>query len=297
MQYNIVVEQDTKRHRVHVLRYSVTLQVSRLKYEKKIPFRLTVVDTPGFGDTGGIAQDKQTREYVHSWLQTQAETGLGQLDAICLVIKANENRLNLQFTLEIDQVMALFDRNFEFNIFPFFTFSDGTDPLALIALKDAGIKHGQHFSFNNSALFGASEHLHIFWTETFAAYNRFFLEQLPGVNYRNVRQSITLIEARRRLEHIIIDRQAKIRLEIQHINDISREFEWLISLEKSVAQNKSVLYYTTYKDVIVKQVICRYRKSLLNYVFHIIFKKCFGIYILHTGWFKVNLATLSNFLL
>jgi len=232
----------------------VVVSLDSKNYDAHTFTRLTIVDTPGFGDTDGIERDKKTCQQIQDWLQMQSDTGLGKLHAICLVIKSNENRLQPRFKYEVDQVMSLFDRQFEGNIFPFFTFADDSEPLALAALSESKIRHGQYFSFNNSGLFTCTELSHLYWQSTCASYTRYFMHHLPGVKCKRVRESVTLIDARRRLEHKIDDRQQKMKLKFQHVDDISREFQFLVNLEQLLEQNKSDLYYTTYEYDTIKQV-------------------------------------------
>ncbi|CAL8316823.1 unnamed protein product [Gadus morhua 'NCC'] len=54
----------------------------------KVPYSLTLVDTPGFGDTRGIESDKAITEQIRS-LFTSAK-GVLEIDAICFVTQASQ---------------------------------------------------------------------------------------------------------------------------------------------------------------------------------------------------------------
>ena len=52
---------------------------------------IKIVDTPGYGDTGGIEKDKQITEKIKILFQEQINT----LNAICFVAKSSNNRLTV----------------------------------------------------------------------------------------------------------------------------------------------------------------------------------------------------------
>ncbi|KAK7933667.1 hypothetical protein WMY93_004563 [Mugilogobius chulae] len=119
-----------------------------------VDFSLTVIDTPGYGDTRGIHYD----DIVTKKLQDLfcLPNGVKVIDAVGLVIKASENRLDERMCYIFNSVTSLFGKDMEDNIVVMFTFSDGCEPTTAIqAVKDAGIKCAMkdgdpiYFLFNN----------------------------------------------------------------------------------------------------------------------------------------------------
>uniref|UniRef100_A0A3Q2E745 AAA+ ATPase domain-containing protein n=2 Tax=Cyprinodon variegatus TaxID=28743 RepID=A0A3Q2E745_CYPVA len=122
---------------------------------QNLPFSLTIIDTPGFGDTRGIEHDLNISQRLLDLFRS--EDGVQEIHAVGLVIKATENRLSDHLKYIFDSVMDLFGKDIEKNIVALVTHSDGTTPLnALKALKGADIKCAKdgknqpvHFLFNN----------------------------------------------------------------------------------------------------------------------------------------------------
>ncbi|KAK2822858.1 hypothetical protein Q5P01_022923 [Channa striata] len=123
-----------------------------------IPYSLTVVDTPGFGDTRGVARDKEITEQIRK-LFTSA-TGVSEIDAVCFVTQASIARLTATQRYVFDSVLSIFGKDVEENIEMLVTFADGKQPPVLKAINVSGVPYPKndiglpvHFKFNNSALF------------------------------------------------------------------------------------------------------------------------------------------------
>uniref|UniRef100_A0A3Q2QT49 Uncharacterized LOC105924958 n=1 Tax=Fundulus heteroclitus TaxID=8078 RepID=A0A3Q2QT49_FUNHE len=120
-----------------------------------LPFSLTIIDTPGFGDTRSQEKDKVVSQRLIDLFQS--DDGVHELHAVGLVMKASENRLSDRMKYVFDSVMSLFGKGLEKNIVALVTHSDGGTPENVLqALKAANIKcskdennHPVHFLFNN----------------------------------------------------------------------------------------------------------------------------------------------------
>ncbi|MEQ2162767.1 hypothetical protein GOODEAATRI_023143 [Goodea atripinnis] len=122
---------------------------------KTLTFSLTIIDTPGYGDTRGLKRDSIVRQRLYDWFWT--EDGVQEINVVGLVVKATENRVSDRMRYILDSVMSLFGKDLENNIVTLMTHSVGMPPRnALLALEAAEIKcakngNGQpvHFLFNN----------------------------------------------------------------------------------------------------------------------------------------------------
>ncbi|XP_038127931.1 uncharacterized protein LOC119774478 [Cyprinodon tularosa] len=120
-----------------------------------LPFSLTIIDTPGYGDTRGIENDALVARKLLDLFRS--EDGVSSVDAVGLVLKASDNQPSDRLIYIFNSVLALFGKDLESNIVALITHSDGMPPkVALKALEDANIKmakneKGQpvHFVFNN----------------------------------------------------------------------------------------------------------------------------------------------------
>ena len=124
----------------------------------KFPYNLTVVDTPGFGDTRGIERDKAITEQIRRFFNTEGSAGIDHVDAICFVAQAGNPRLTPTQQYVFDRILSIFGKDIRENILVLFTFADGQRPQALSAMVEAGILENENhfFKFNNSALFVAN---------------------------------------------------------------------------------------------------------------------------------------------
>ncbi|XP_020790199.2 uncharacterized protein LOC110169038 [Boleophthalmus pectinirostris] len=108
-----------------------------------VPYSLTIIDTPGYGDTRGIEYD----DIITKKLQDLfcGPEGVDTIDAVGLVLKATENRLDERMIYIFNSVTSIFGKNMETNIVAMMTHSDGRRPTnALQALDEANIKYAKN---------------------------------------------------------------------------------------------------------------------------------------------------------
>ncbi|KAF4111671.1 hypothetical protein G5714_008702 [Onychostoma macrolepis] len=121
----------------------------------KTPMSLTIIDTPGYGDTRGLDKDLEVAENLATLFQSN--DGVHEVDAVCFVIQASKNRLSDRQHYIISSILSLFGKDIVNNIVFLITHSDGLPPQNVLgAIKKAKIpsrrdKSGQpvHFLFNN----------------------------------------------------------------------------------------------------------------------------------------------------
>ncbi|XP_017295627.1 septin-5 [Kryptolebias marmoratus] len=120
-----------------------------------LPYSLTIIDTPGYGNTTKPEQDLIVSHRLFDLFRS--DDGVHQVDVVGLVMKASMNRVNERLKYIFDSVMSLFGKDLEKNIVALLTHSDGMRPDdALEALKVAEIKCAKdeenqpvYFLFNN----------------------------------------------------------------------------------------------------------------------------------------------------
>uniref|UniRef100_A0A667YZN4 Septin-type G domain-containing protein n=1 Tax=Myripristis murdjan TaxID=586833 RepID=A0A667YZN4_9TELE len=124
----------------------------------KTDYSLTIVDTPGFGNTRGIERDKLITEQLRNLFS--AKHGVSEIDAVCFVVQASSARLTPTQKYVFDSVLSIFGKDVAENIRILVTFADGQRPPVLEVIVASEVpcpktKKGVpvHFKFNNSALF------------------------------------------------------------------------------------------------------------------------------------------------
>ncbi|XP_040915513.1 uncharacterized protein LOC121195881 isoform X2 [Toxotes jaculatrix] len=152
-----------------------------------LPYSLTIIDTPGYGDTAGTEKDDLVSQRLFDLFRS--EDGVHEIHAVGLVVKATENRLSDRLMYIFNSVMSLFEKNVKNNIVALITHSDGTEPENVLqALEAAKIKCATdeknqpgHFLFNNQQ---SKDRLK----------GRKFLEQADEISVRGMREFISFLE-------------------------------------------------------------------------------------------------------
>ncbi|KAK2822860.1 hypothetical protein Q5P01_022925 [Channa striata] len=98
----------------------------------KINYSLTIVDTPGFGDTRGIERDGMIVDQLRNLFT--AELGVSEIDAVCFVAQAALARLTPTQKYVFDSVLSIFGKDVAENIRILVTFADGKRPPVLEAI-------------------------------------------------------------------------------------------------------------------------------------------------------------------
>ncbi|ROL27899.1 hypothetical protein DPX16_11029 [Anabarilius grahami] len=122
---------------------SAYTQASRITvygfYLQESPIDLTIIDTPGYGDTQGIDLDKEILVSLLSLSKSEEE--IHELHAVCLVINETQNRLSDRLIYIFDAVQSLFGRDIAENIVLLFTHLTGAPPKnVLTAVEEDKIK-------------------------------------------------------------------------------------------------------------------------------------------------------------
>ncbi|XP_034006744.1 uncharacterized protein LOC117498712 [Trematomus bernacchii] len=157
-----LVDEDQSRSQAESQTSEVTVYNINHQEGFKIHFSLTIIDTPGFGDTRGIKRDKEITEQIRNLFSS--ERGVSEIDAVCFVVPASSARLTPTQEYVFDSVLSIFGKDVADNIQVLVTFADGQRPPVLEAIKASGVpcpktKDGLpvHFKFNNSALFAQNQ--------------------------------------------------------------------------------------------------------------------------------------------
>ncbi|KAM7400005.1 hypothetical protein PAMA_004609 [Pampus argenteus] len=124
----------------------------------KIPFSLTIVDTPGFEDRDDTYAYREIERQLRCLFSD--ERGVSEIHAVCLVVPAALAQLTPSQKWELDFELSMFGKDVAENIRVLVTYADGQRPPVLEAINESGVtfpktKDGLpvHFKFNNSALF------------------------------------------------------------------------------------------------------------------------------------------------
>ncbi|XP_053569243.1 uncharacterized protein LOC128659696 [Bombina bombina] len=197
----------------------------------KIPFTLTLIDTPGFGDTRGIEHDKKITEAIYKFFTTDSK--INQIDAVCFVVQASLARLTFTQKYIFNSVFSIFGKDIKDNILILINFSDEERPPVLEAIKTADIPYSQesngdpvHFKFNNSALFANNQTSNMsfnqmFWDMGTHSMKTFFTS-LNQMTTKSLKLTKEVLKERKELEVTLQALHSQIKAGLVKLDEIRK---------------------------------------------------------------------------
>ncbi|XP_012986960.2 uncharacterized protein LOC105030079 [Esox lucius] len=234
---------------------------------RRVPYSLTIIDTPGFGDTREIEKDNMIAEKLFQLFRS--DKGIHQIDAVGLVIKAAMNRLSDRQQYIFDAVLSLFGKDMEKNIVAFITHSDGMAPKnALEAITTAKVpcaknekNHPVHFMFNNrqcepfNAVYQTRPAYHHLqeqvWNQGLKSMEKFFTF-LNNIETKSVKMTEGVLRERKQLEAVVVNLQERVK-EIEGKQKEIKDTQNALEKHKNeMEENKNFSYEVEemYKDKI-----------------------------------------------
>ncbi|KAI9532825.1 hypothetical protein NQZ68_028524 [Dissostichus eleginoides] len=213
--------------------------------DKTLPFSLTIIDTPGFGDTRGIERDVLVSERLLDLFRST--DGVHEIDAVCLVLKASDNRLSDRLMYVFESVVSLFGKDIERNIVALITHSDFVTPENVLqALTDAKIScakdEGQlvHFMFNNKQRERIKKNERVLknaWESTEDQISE-FADFLKNTKPQNLKNTVEVLNTRIRLTACIHNLQERMKFIEKKQEDIQQTQETLKKHEQDMKNNE-----------------------------------------------------------
>ncbi|XP_048018326.1 uncharacterized protein LOC125250055 [Megalobrama amblycephala] len=230
-------------------------------YLQESPIHLTIIDTPGYGDTRGVEKDKEIAKSLLSL--SESEEGINEVDAVCLVIKAAQNRLSDIQQYIFDAVQSLFGRDIAENIVLLFTHSSGMPPKdALTAVKEAKIKCAENdkkkpvfFMFDNCQSDAADEEYKMIqeqsWNLSFTGMEGLF-KFLENIKPKTLQMTRNVLQKRKQLTTNISNLKSRVLIMELKQNELKQTQEALEKNQEYVKNNKDFEYEVdvSYKEKI-----------------------------------------------
>ena len=223
----------------------------------RVSYTLTIIDTPGFGDTSGLKQDEIILEQIKEFFSLRGQNGISHLDGIGFVTQSALARLTPTQQYIFDSILSIFGKDVSKNIFMMVTFADGQKPPVITAIEAAAIPHSGFFKFNNSALFaetagGDDNFDEMFWRMGITSFKKFFAA-FQSAESVSLTMTKDVLNVRGRLQAIIIglNRQMQACLAKMEVlrqeKLIMQKHEAEISANRDFAYEIRVPYYETIK--------------------------------------------------
>ncbi|KAJ8335262.1 hypothetical protein SKAU_G00409010 [Synaphobranchus kaupii] len=227
-----------------------------------LPFSLTVIDTPGYGDTKGPETDKSIAQNLYTLFNSS--NGVQQIDAACLVVKASENRLSAKEIYIFESILSIFGKNMEKNLMALITFSDWTPPSnALLAVTASGVPFPKdendehvHFLFNNLPLQKPAKKYEkaykTGWDNGTESLSEFF-QALDQMETESLKMTENVLKERRRLEVSIHSLESQIQVADMRHKEVEDHRKTLEMHREDMMKNNNFQY--KYNAVVLELVV------------------------------------------
>ncbi|XP_050924889.1 uncharacterized protein LOC108874629 isoform X2 [Lates calcarifer] len=227
--------------------------------DQTLPYSLTIIDTPGYGDTRGIEHDVIVSQRLLDLFSS--DDGVQEMNAVGLVMKASDNRLSDRLRYVFDSVVSLFGKDLEKNIIALITHSDGRKPENVLqALHAANIKCAKnerkqplYFLFDNQQSKQRKQETDMVlknaWKVTGRGMSQFtdFLEKSGP---QKLMTTVEVLNSRIRLTACINNLQDRIKLIELKQTEITQTQEALKKHEQEMKKNEefTVEFEEVFKD-------------------------------------------------
>ncbi|CAB9498683.1 Septin [Seminavis robusta] len=202
---------------------------------------ILIIDTPGFGDTRGLAYDMNTVDQIRQFFMAE----INYLHAVCLVVKGTETKLDSKNRWIFDQVLSLFGKDIREIITLLMTFSDAAEPPAMTVINDARIEYNERFKLNNSAFFlkgnGRTDWdydiNHMFWkagNRAFEAFSNFVLAQKE----KSLAATKDVLDRREELKAGVESVRRNIDLGMVTLEKLDEAIPQIVKLQSLIDANK-----------------------------------------------------------
>ncbi|XP_016407478.1 uncharacterized protein LOC107739791 [Sinocyclocheilus rhinocerous] len=217
-------------------------------YDQKIPDDLTIIDTPGYGNTHGITFDKE----IAMNLLRLYEDGLHEIDAVCLVIDASQTRLSDRQIYIFDAVQSLFGRDIAENMVLLFTHSSGAPPKnVLMTIEEAKVKCAVndkmkpvYFLFDNCQSMPFDEKYETIqeqsWKLSHVGIMSFF-KFLENIKPKQLKMTRDVLQKRKHLEANVSQMEQENLSESEKIMRVNEAFHCVETLEMIALNTDSLL--------------------------------------------------------
>jgi GTP-binding protein EngB required for normal cell division len=217
-------DESTAKNQAHSQTSSVTAYTLRHHDGMAVPYSITIIDTPGYGDTRGVQRDKEITRKIHQFL-TQQETRVDEIHAACFVAASGNSRLTPTQSYIIDSVLSIFGKDVKENIRLLVTFADNAPPPVVEACLAANFpvtsaSAGITFSkFNSSVLYANNDQQgdddfcfdELFWDMGQENFHKFFT-MLEKMNGKDLKSTRNVIQSRGLLEQSLKDIEQELEI-------------------------------------------------------------------------------------
>ena len=219
----------------------------------KIDYTLTIVDTPGFGDTcnKSLSHDKELAANIKEFFS--GSQGIDQIHGILFVTQASQAKLTAMQRYIFEAVLGIFGSDIAEHIFLMTTFADSKKPKVLPAVKDANVPYKKYFKFNNSALYASlssddsdeedsPEELELDWKRSMRSIENFSTNILGVIEAQSLQLTKQVLSEREHLQLVVQNIPNKIKYGLTRMEALQKEESLLKGFESEMIANQDYEY-------------------------------------------------------
>jgi GTPase SAR1 family protein len=214
----------------------------------RVPFTVSILDTPGFNDPNGLQRDQQITKLLATCFEKSNRFGIPHINGLCIVLKAGTTRLTPTEKYVLKSVLDTFGNDLRDNLNLTLTFSDGSSPTAAGVVRSFGVDVDRErvFIFNNSSLYvhknarnaSICEQIWNMGQKNIAA---FFAKLLSSQN-GNLEQTQEVIRHRRAINDLLKSLQRDVYDGLEQVGHLKQELQKIKELRREIDENKDFTY-------------------------------------------------------
>ncbi|CAG0883262.1 unnamed protein product [Darwinula stevensoni] len=244
--FKLITEEGNESHQAQSPTKWITAYVLHKEEGFALPYTLTVIDTPGFGDSAGLQQDEALMNQFRALFSRSGFMGVDHLDGICFVMQAPSARLTPTQEYVFNCILSVFGRDVIDNIYVLITFSDNKVPPVLTAMEKTNMPYKKYFKFNNAVLFAdkqseCAEGDKICWDMGVTNFKCFF-ENLQEMKPMTLTLPKVVLEERKRLQKAIQFILPQITVGLEKLEHLRQEHAALKQCQEAIEVNNIFQY-------------------------------------------------------
>ena len=248
-----------------------------------VHYNLTIIDTPGFGDVGGIKQDKKIMAHIRKLFERSCQDGgIDTIHGIGFVATAPESTLTPTQKFIFNAILHNFGVDIGGNISLMVTFADRRKPPILDAVERAELPiTPTMFKFNSSALYAPnaehsdedSDFNSLFWKTDMKSFRDFF-RNFREAEAWSMQLSGELLREREQLENLAQNLyHYQLQLKMNKLSILCTEREILHQNKELVMANKDFKFEAEEESVakvdIENETHCVTNCQVCNHTCHV----------------------------
>ena len=236
--FNLVAQESANKYQMRSRTDWVTAYTLHRDVNSPIPYSLTIIDTPGFGDNEGIERNKKIVNQIKDFFALKL-LDVDILHGIMFVVQASLAQLSFSQRYIFDAILSMYGRDMANNIFMMVSFADRQVPPVIEAIKGADIPYQTYFKFNNLALFVKGEdedicHNALMWQNDVESFKDFFIA-LEKVEHRSLELTFEVLNIQEQLKNVL---QPQIDSGLLKINYLLNVLDILERKWRYIEENK-----------------------------------------------------------